>query len=333
MANELVVFQGKAFSVELQSRVASTNYGWCLTGLPEGIALISKEVVPPSGRLSMTTERFWFGAVSSTQQKEEIEFTLIRLANMTASEQKHTVLVTVVPSDSDEFVGYCENNDPAVRSLRDAGAPDEAVLKYGYPCGEDVAAFKYGYPCGEDDAAFKYGYPCGVNDVSLKYGYACGANEAVLKYGYPCGVQDVAYKYGYPCGVNDVSLKYGYACGANEAGLKYGYACGVQDVAYKYGYPCGVNDAGLKYGYACGADDAVLKYGYPCQGVAVKYGIPCADEEEEPGKKGSGAPLVSLMYGFPLKKTAPEGEPATEAPEASKPVKATKEAKTAKKKK
>ena len=294
MANELVVFQGKAFSVELQSRVASTNYGWCLTGLPEGIALISKEVVPPSGRLSMTTERFWFGAVSSTQQKEEIEFTLIRLANMTASEQKHTVLVTVVPSDSDEFVGYCENNDPAVRSLRGAGAPDEAVLKYGYPCGEDVAAFKYGYPCGEDDAAFKYGYPCGVNDVSLKYGYACGANEA---------------------------------------GLKYGYACGVQDVAYKYGYPCGVNDAGLKYGYACGADDAVLKYGYPCQGVAVKYGIPCADEEEEPGKKGSGAPLVSLMYGFPLKKTAPEGEPATEAPEASKPVKATKEAKTAKKKK
>ena len=281
MANELVVFQGKAFSVELQSRVASTNYGWCLTGLPEGIALISKEVVPPSGRLSMTTERFWFGAVSSTQQKEEIEFTLIRLANMTASEQKHTVLVTVVPSDSDEFVGYCENNDPAVRSLRGAGAPDEAVLKYGYPC----------------------------------------------------GVQDVAYKYGYPCGVNDVSLKYGYACGANEAGLKYGYACGVQDVAYKYGYPCGVNDAGLKYGYACGADDAVLKYGYPCQGVAVKYGIPCADEEEEPGKKGSGAPLVSLMYGFPLKKTAPEGEPATEAPEASKPVKTTKEAKTAKKKK
>lgn len=302
MANEMVVFQGKSFSVGLQSMLGSTAYGWCLTGLPKGVVLlnIETEKVQSPSTVAPIIQKFWFVAVSETDKKAEIEFTMMNFTNLSATDQKHNVSISVVPSDSDEFAKYSENNDAMLRSISNAAIPygyvlgaqdpllkygyacdvaDTPTLKYGYPCGVQDATntnVKYGYTCGANDAtAVKYGYPCGTQDATLmKYGYPCGVEDATLKYGYPCGAEDVAtgVKYGYPCG--EPVLKYGYPCGDTPA-LKYGYPCGDAPVL-KYGYPCGDTPV-LKYGYPCGAQDATLKYGYPCniQNSAVAYGYNC----------------------------------------------------------
>lgn len=221
MANEIVVLQGQSFSVELQSMLGSTNYGWTLTKLPQGIALLSTETVPTAAGVAPVLQRFWFGATSATEDKAELEFAIVNLTDMSVSKKNHTVLVNVIPSDSEEFAKFSENSDATIRAVSSPAMP-------------------YGLVLGSAQANLKYGYPCNVNDVNLKYGYPCGANDvALMKYGYPNTVGDVALKYGYPCGAQDAASK--------------------QDVALKYGYPCGVNDVALKYGYPCGAQDAATK--------------------------------------------------------------------------
>lgn len=297
MANEIVALQGNLFSVDLQSMSASTGFVWVLTRLPEGIALVRTEnLAAPMGVMcGQSTQRFWFGAISETKDKAEIEFTQVRLSHMTTG-SKHTVLVTVVPSDSEEFAKYSENDDAALRNLSNIMPPygyangGDVVVKYGYPTDPIV---KYGFPCCDNDINVKYGYPCGMKDaVQMKYGYPCGNGDINVKYGYPCGVQDatqccedpcasqpVAFKYGYP---TDPIVKYGFP----DTGLKYGYPCGVQDatqccedscatppVAFKYGYP----DLNLKYGFPCNVKNSALAYGYP----RVKYGFIC-----DPTKNG-----------------------------------------------
>ena len=312
MANEMVVLQGQSFSIELQSMLGSTNYGWTLTKLPQGIALLSTETAPLAAGVAPAIQRFWFGAVSAMEDKAELEFTLVNLTDMSAAKKTHTVLLNVIPSDSEEFAKFSENTNASIRAVAGPAMPyglvlgsAEAVVKYGYPCGaNETALMKYGYPCGVSDLPLmKYGYPCGVSDLPLmKYGYPCGAqdaalnreaamiygfkssaNEAALKYGYPCGANDaVLMKYGYPCGAQDAAsnreaaMIYGLKSSANEAALKYGYPCGAQDAALKYGYPCGVQDAALKYGYPCGVQDAATK-----KDAAIIYGFKCDSQKSD----------------------------------------------------
>ena len=263
MANEMVVLQGQSFSIELQSMLGSTNYGWTLTKLPQGIALLSTETAPTAAGITPVVQRFWFGAVSATEDKAELEFTLVNLSDISATKKTHTVLVNVIPSDSDEFAKFSENSDATIRAVSSPAMP------YGLVLGTAEAALKYGYPCGVNDVALKYGYPCGVNDIALKYGYPCGTQEAALKYGYPCGVNDVALKYGYPCGAQDAALN-------REAAMIYGFKSSANEAALKYGYPCGVNDVALKYGYPCGAQDAATK-----NDVAIIYGFKCDSQKSD----------------------------------------------------
>ena len=102
MANEMVVFQGKSFSVGLQSMLGSTAYGWCLTGLPKGVVLlnIETEKVQSPNTVAPIIQKFWFVAVSETDKKAEIEFTMMNFTNLSATDQKHNVSISVVPSDS-----------------------------------------------------------------------------------------------------------------------------------------------------------------------------------------------------------------------------------------
>ena len=305
MAKEMVVLQGQSFSIELQSMFGSTNYGWTLTKLPQGIALLSTETTPTAAGVAPVIQKFWFGAVSATEDKSELEFTLVNLTDMSATKKTHTVLLNVIPSDSEEFAKFSENTDATIRAVSSPAMP------YGLVLGSQEAVVKYGYPCSTSEVPLmKYGYPCGVNDAPLmKYGYPCNTSEVpVVKYGYPCGVQDVALKYGYPCGANDASLnreaalKYGYPCGTSELPLmKYGYPCGVQDAALNreaamaYGYKNCTNEAALKYGYPCGVQDAALKYGYPCgtnDQALMKYGYPCGVQDATSKKD------AAFMYGF-----------------------------------
>jgi len=272
MANEMVVLQGKPFSVELQSMLGSTNYGWCLTGLPQGIALMMTETIPTARGVAPVIQRFWFGAISATVEKAEIEFTLMRISDASVTKQKHSVLVTVVSSDSEDFAKFNENCDPAVNAVCNAAMPygfpyaaQDVTVKYGYPSGLRDAALIYGFPVASRDVAFKYGYPCGIQDVTLKYGYPCGAQDAAQGSDNFCGTQNIAHKYGYPCGIQDATLKYGYPCGAQDAAQGSDDSCGTQNIAHKYGYPCGVQDAAVKYGFVSNPQmPPMLKYGFYC---------------------------------------------------------------------
>ena len=285
MANEMVVLQGNTFSIELQSRLGSTCYGWALTSLPKGIALLSAtDIAPTSMGCAVHIHNYEFAAVSTTEDNAESEFTMINYAGLKLTETKHIVKIKVIASDSEEFVKYsensetCENSDQALRSVCNSAQPyglvmssPEAVVKYGYP---DIR-FKYGYPCGVQDASqdvnVKYGYPCGVQDAQLKQGVA-------LKYGFPCRTTtDANIMYGYPCGLQNAIMPYGYPppYTLQESAVKYGFPCTTQenntsccDVTFKYGYPCGQDQPLLKYGYP----EPLLKYGIP--EPLLKYGYP-----------------------------------------------------------
>jgi len=277
----IVAYQGKFFSVTLQSMLGSTNYGWCLTNMPEGVVLFGIENVPTTPGIGPVNQVFYFGVTDVPENPEVVlNFKMYCLSDFSKSGEEVAVNVKLVPynkdnGDANTFVTYSENsavynaqipygfvfNKPEV--IYGYPIQDNANLKYGYPC-QDNANLKYGYPC-QDNANLKYGYPCQDN-ANLKYGYPCQDN-ANLKYGYPC--QDNAnLKYGYPCQDTPV-LKYGYPCQDN-ANLTYGYRC--QDIVnVAYGYRCQDTPV-LKYGYPCGSDIRP-DYGYPSC-IPLKYGYP-----------------------------------------------------------
>ena len=259
MSNEMVVLQGKVFSVELQSMLGSTLYGWSLTGIPQGIALLGTETSRTTLGVAPVIQRFWFGAYSAVKDKASLEFTLVNVSDVSATEKKHTVSVKVIPSDSEEFAKLSENSDAMVSDVCNSMQP------YGYPLGAtNFVNMAYGYPYRRGEVVFKYGYPCATDDVNVKYGYPCDDSVVAHKYGYPCGVQDVLLKYGFPCKTQDVNFKYGYPCGVQDVLLKYGFPGATEDVNFKYGYPCGAQDAALKYGFPCKSSDAAIMYGYKC---------------------------------------------------------------------
>lgn len=266
MSDLFTVLQGKIFTVELRSMLGSSNYGWCMTSMPEELILMGAENVPAPRGIGPNLQRFYFGAVSAENCNVEIRFSLTCWSDLNKISQDYEAKVRIIPYDTDEFVSYSENQEDV--SL--------AAMPYGYIYSTNQNLL-YGYPCGEQEAVMKYGYPCGVREAGMKYGYPCAEQEAVMKYGYPCGVQDTVMKYGYPCAEQELVMKYGYPCAEQEPVMKYGYPCGAQEAVMKYGYPCGVREASMKYGYPCSEQDVVMKYGYPCgvQDVAMKYGFPC----------------------------------------------------------
>lgn len=195
MEESITAYQGKFFSVTLQSQLGSTNYGWCLTSMPAEVILAGQINDPvnnlPEGYVGgLVNQMFYFIAVAAPKkQPVELEFGLCCLTQSPSEvtpfkyEEQIKVAVTIVPSNDlseRKFVRYSEN-----AALYSPGSnPDLASLLYGYP-----PVLKYGYPCSTNDCAtLKYGYP-----PILKYGY-----PPVLKYGYP-----PVLKYGYPCCQNE----------------------------------------------------------------------------------------------------------------------------------
>ena len=276
MNYDFTVLQGKAFDVELPSRLGSTNYGWCVTSLPKEIVLAGMEQVSYGDPMTTPTlQIFHFGVVSCEEVDVKINFSMFCFTDFTKEVKKVCAKIHIVPSDSDEFVKY-EQEDLAAIPYGFVNT-NISAMKYGYPrsaqiassnCGSQFSkdASLYGMTCNNQDALMKYGYPCGVQDASLKYGYPClEASKDARPYGMVYDSQDSLMKYGYPCGVQDASLKYGYPClEASKDARPYGMVYDSQDSLMKYGYPCGVQDASLKYGYPClEASKDARPYGYP----------------------------------------------------------------------
>jgi hypothetical protein len=207
-AKTIVAFQGKSFKVSLQSMLGSTNYGWCLASMPQGVVFAGLEIVPTTQGIGPVNQVFYFGTVDVPENPDVILlFKLLCLSDYSKpASDEIEINVQLLPynkdnADSNSFVQYSENSAVYNSQMPYGFVLSNPVLKYGYPCG-DTEAVKYGYPCASD-TNLKYGYPCGVDSV-LKYGYPC-ADDANLKYGYPCGVE-ATLKYGYPC----TNAKYGY---------------------------------------------------------------------------------------------------------------------------
>lgn len=141
MEQNIVALQGKVFTVDIQSMIGSTNYGWCLTSLPTEIILLGTDNIASNG-VGPVTQRFYFGVVSSAAVNVDIHFALTCWSDLTKVADTFTAHVSIISGESVNFTPYSEN----------------AVSLYGYPCGE-AANMKYGYPCSEA-ANMKYGYPC-----------------------------------------------------------------------------------------------------------------------------------------------------------------------------
>lgn len=172
MGKEFVVLQGKTFFVELQSMLGSTNYGWCVRSMPKEVILIGMDNIPVREGIAPVIQRFYFGVTAADNSNAEIDFVLTCLTNLADVSDEFKASIRIVPSDSEEFTAYSENdiNSEALYGFVYTG---DKALKYGYPCNTQGPAVKYGYPCGVRDAGLKYGYPCGVRDANLKYGYPC----------------------------------------------------------------------------------------------------------------------------------------------------------------
>ncbi len=188
MNNNYTVLEGKSFTVDLMSNVASTNYGWCLTSMPKEIILIGTDTIPVEPMMAggKSIQRFYFGAKSSENTQVTLQFELLNMGELSKAKDTYTLEVQIVPCNSDDYVKYSEN-------------AEQAAIPYGYVYNNPIPAEKYGYPCAAQTAldafplSVKYGYPCavayGVPNPTLDYGYP------VVAYGYPCRVA-----YGYPNG-------------------------------------------------------------------------------------------------------------------------------------
>lgn len=171
-------YQGRMFKVTLESQLSSTNYGWCLESLPQGVVLVYQENIPIPGSFCGMHQVFCFMPISGDKMEVELNFVLLCLHDplrQYESSKKVKIKVIVIPvdenTDAEQFVQYSENaafyGNNGGFAAPVAGSCACTNVKYGYPL------LKYGYfeaPC------VKYGYP----DPCVKYGY-----PACEKYGYP----------------------------------------------------------------------------------------------------------------------------------------------------
>jgi hypothetical protein len=168
--NAIQAYQGKDFTVTLQSMTGSTGFGWCLTNLPSGFALVSTDVIAPTpAAVSPVNQVFNFIVLEAPEEgKASVEFTSVSYFDPRQTGEKISIDVVVTPYNDliglDGFVKYSENT----------ATYSPAVVAYGFPCKMGAA---------NDEALFKYGYPCASAGVD-----SCGAP---VKYGFPCAAVEI----------------------------------------------------------------------------------------------------------------------------------------------
>lgn len=266
MGRKMVVLEGKTFSIELQSMLGSSGYGWCLSGLPKGIILEGEERIATGPAVSPTLQRFYFGVSSAEEAEGEITFAMACTFEPKRIEREYKVELSIIPSDSEDFVAYSENanqlygfelNQANRCNTMNSAIPygvlppwERAQVQkpYGVFSGRNMDDRFSGQPVtdyvfpGKWSPLVAYGVPQPKFPVATEYGLPQPAFPCT-DYGYPCGVEDACADYTNNCVAQDAGMKYGYFCGVQDAGMKYGYFCGVQDAVMKYGYPCGAQSA------------------------------------------------------------------------------------------
>lgn len=227
MGRKMVVLEGKTFSIELQSMLGSSGYGWCLAGLPKGIILEGEERVATGPAVSPTLQKFYFGVSSAEEAEGELTFVMACTFEPKRIEREYKVELSIIPSNSEDFVAYSEN----VNEL------------YGFE-------FNQASRCNTMNSAIPYGVlpPWERAQVQKPYGVFSGRNmddrfsgQPVTDYVFP-GKWSPLVAYGVPQPKLPVATEYGLPQPAFPC-TDYGYPCGVQDAVMKYGYPCGAQSA------------------------------------------------------------------------------------------
>lgn len=176
----MVVLQGKSFTIELQSMLGSTLYGWCLAKLPEGMILEGVDVVPSGcGTIAPVMQRFYFGVPSAEKTTAELKFVLANLSVPADIQAEHTVSLTIIQSDSEEFVKCteCANLKTAYAFIYNPGniaQAAQAQMPYGMVIPRNFN-FDACFPRMMYGVPFGFGLP---NDL-------CNGPQSVMLYNYP----------------------------------------------------------------------------------------------------------------------------------------------------
>lgn len=235
MQQEMVVLEGKIFTVDLQSMLGSTAYGWCLAGLPDGIILEGIQTIPMGPGVSPVIQRFYFGVSSAKTVEAELSFVLACSFQPEEIAKEEKISLTIIPHNSDEYVKYNEN----IRQ-KEADSTANTIIPYGVPFSREAA-----------QAQIPYGMI--YNQNALNNDYAPVVMYGVKPPTFPCT------DYGFPT-TNAEPFRNSSA--RFNSHMAYAYP---QDPFMKYGYPCNAQDAGMKYGYFCNQNEPfIIKYGYPC---------------------------------------------------------------------
>ncbi|MCM1273254.1 MAG: hypothetical protein NC220_06545 [Clostridium sp.] len=194
MQNEYVVLEGKIFVVELLSYLGSTNYGWCISKLPEEIIVMGTENVSVGGNYNTTLlQRFYFGVVSKEEQNVDISFTLRDWSNLNEVADDFTAKVKICKSDSAEFASY-------------SGKMAKVIMPYGLVCPDNCvqnSCQDYGLPydnCSNFDCVLTaYGVPDNTcldfDNIRTAYGVPRGFKMTSKPVHTMYGVPDLRKKF------------------------------------------------------------------------------------------------------------------------------------------
>lgn len=104
MENVIQAYQGKPFSVALESMLASTNCGWCLMSMSEHVVLIGQSNVPVSPGIAPVNQIFHFIAIDDCQNPDDVvlKFGLFKFSQVCSTPIRTVEFkVSIIPYDTD----------------------------------------------------------------------------------------------------------------------------------------------------------------------------------------------------------------------------------------
>jgi hypothetical protein len=253
---------GESFEIHLQSMQASTGYGWFLSGLPEGVALLGSSTAQVHEAPVVGPTRQTFVFTGLTELKATLEFRLLAPWKPTEQADRRVFDLIIGAEQADALeaemgAGRFVTRAASMVHMRPVppyGFTDEASLTKG-----GVVFPLYGFPPpgggphvnvieSAENCVLMYGVPMGIADrghCTLKYGFpvnlAADADDIVIAYGFPPpggGGPVVAVARGDKVATTPWEIK---AVDEAKCVVKYGTPGGIgtdpSKCVLKYGFP------------------------------------------------------------------------------------------------
>ena len=114
---------GESFDIHLQSMQGSTGYGWYLSGLPEGVALLSAtaDSIYPGTAVGPTRQTFTF--VGLAEVKSSLEFRLLAPWKPTEPADRKAFALFIGAEQTDELESELGTGKFVARSAHTVNMP------------------------------------------------------------------------------------------------------------------------------------------------------------------------------------------------------------------